>query len=462
MANNTVIVSRPIKNGCNFNAVGNPVIYKLRREDYQFNQINDDGGFAQIQINAVDLTSYFQTGNSVYIQGLGAATITASSFSTNTLVTVDIPFTITSTGYINNNSKRTDYKLDVEIFNAETNASLGPRIVSDFDQAGEVKVNIAGLVKTFLSANWESPTVNEVEEETSLKVYIKYQEFYDVTLWELIDDVANPVVCVFAIIPLLLGSPPDFTRYIHGGNLIQFYPEDDTRYWLTRFNVPSYWRGWPFSLSFIWPEDILSINRRVKQYNSEGTEIGTIGGTVTALTYDGDKIHRMGLGTLHADAKELIVTLEDGDVSGEVPILDDLTIEVKDPCESQVLLFWKNTLGGDAWWMFDESQEYEQSFPGGRRVKRMRLFSDNLKIKDWDAINEINSASEVINSNIVDYEMSNVIDKTHFRNDQQVFIVTQDLVKVGVIAVPASNATKTIFKKHAVEINIELPELFTV
>jgi hypothetical protein len=459
MANNTVVVSRPIKDGCNFNAVGNPVIYKLRREDYQFDQINDNGGFAQIQINGTDLTSYFEVGDSVYVEGIGAAIVSASSFSTNTLITIDISFSATSTGYINNNSKRTDYKIEAEVFNAATDESLGPRIVDDPDQAGEVRVNISGIVRAFLSAEWENPTTNEVEEKTSLEVYIKYQEFYDVTYWELINDVATPVVCVFAVIPLLLGSPPDFSRYAHGGNLIQFYPEDDTRYWLTRFETPSYWRGFPFSLSFIWPSTIPDIDRKVIQYDSQGDEIST---DITNLTSEVDKIHRMSLGSINANTKRIVVTLIDGSVSGEVPILADLEIDAKDPCDSQVLLFWKNTLGGDAFWMFDESQEYEWTYPNGKKVKRMRLFSDNLKIKDWDAINELNSASEVINYNIVDYEMSDVINKTQFRNDNQVYIISSDGEKVGVIVVPTGNQTKTIYKKHAIEITIELPELFLV
>ena len=458
MANNTVVLSRPIKDSCRFNAVGKPIVFKLRREDYQFNQINNNASFAQIQINATDLTTYFEVGNSVYVEGLGAATVTASSFSTNTLVTIDIAFTATSTGYINNNSKRTDYRIEVEVFNSVTNVSLGPRLVHDPDEAGEIRANISGIVKTFLTPDWEEPTVNAPEPDTFLDVFIKYQEFYDATLWELIND-NNSIVCVFATLPMLLGSPPDFTRYIHGGNFLSFEPENDTKLWLTRFDVMSMWRDWPFTLSFIWPLSLTAINRRVIQYDSEGSELSD---TITVLTADLNKIHRMDLGDIDADAKRLVVTLQDGNESGDVPITSELIIDVKDPCDSQLMLFWKNSLGGDSFWMFDESQDYEVGYPGGRKVNRMGLFSDNLKIKDWDAINELNSPTEVINSNIVDYEMSDVINKTQFRNDQQVYIITQDLIKTGVIVIPASNATKTIYKKHAIEITIELPELFTV
>lgn len=454
----TVVLSRPIKTGCNFNA-SNPCIYKLRREDYQFNQINNNGGFAQVQINGVDLSAYFEVGNTLYIEGLATAEVTAIAFSGgNTLITTDIAFIATSTGFINNNSKRTDYKIEAEIFDFATNESLGPRIVQDPSEAGEVMVDVSGIVKTFLSANWEMPAVNEVESETSKKVYIKYQEFYDVTYWTLVNDVASPVVLVFAYMQLLQNSPPDFSRYLHGGNMLSFYPEDDTKIWLTRFVIPSMWRDWPFTLSFIW--NIAEINRRVKQYDSEGNELSN---TATELEPDVDKVHRMTVGDVDPLATRLLITLEDGAGSGTPEqIISELEVTVKDPCDSQILLYWKNSRGGDAFWMFDESQDYQYTYPSGRKVTRMTLFSDNLRIGEWDAINELNSPTEVIALNIVDYGMDDSIDKTHFRNDNQVFIVNQDLSKVGVIVIPTDNKTKTSYKKHSIEITIELPELFPV
>lgn len=458
MSNNTQIISRPIKSRCNFNAC-NPIIYRLRREDFQFNQINNDAGNAQIQINAIDLTAYFEVGNQVYIQGIGTAEITASAYSGgNTLITVDYPFSATSSGYINNNSKRADYKVEVEIFDFETNLAIAQRLIHDPGEDGEIKVDISGIVRTFLIADWSDPVVVNVPEEgTFKKVYIKYQEFYNVTYWDLVNDVANPIVAVFAFIPLLLGTPPDFSRYPHGGNLLLFYPEDENREWLVRFS-PTLWRGWPLSLSFIWG-DHSDINRRVVQIDSQGSELSD---TVTALTPDLDKIHRMTLGDINALATELRVTLEDGSASVAEQILAELTVKVVDPCPSQVLLFWKNTLGGDAFWMFDESQDYEFVYPSGRKVKRMKLFADNLLIKEWEGINELNSSTDVINLNIVDYGMDDSIDKTHFRNDNQVYIINQDGTKVGVIVVPRDRDTKTIYKKHSIEITIELPEMFTV
>lgn len=456
MANNTVLLSRPIKSGCNFNAC-NPIVYRLRREDYQFNQINNDGGNAQVQINSTDLTSYFEVGNQVYIQGTGTVEITASAFSGgNTLITVDSSFVATTTGYINSHSKRVDYKLEVEIFDYDTNLPLAPKIVVDHNDSGEFKVDVS-CVKSYLYSDWEHPAVNEPEQETTKKIYVKYQEFYNITYWDLVDDSANPIVAVFGFIPLMLGTPPDFSRYIHGGNLLSFYPEDDTRKWLTRFS-PVMWRGWPLSVSFLWGQ-FSDIARRVIQNDSAGNELSN---TVTALTPALDEVHRMSLGDINALATELVVTLEDSSGSTPEQIIEEMIIEIREPCPSQVLLFWKNTLGGDSFWMFDESQGYEFAYPGGRRVRRLKLFSDNLRLGQWEGINELNSPSEVIALNIVDYGMDDSIDKTHFRNDNQVYIITQDLAKVGVIVIANTTDTKTIYKKHSIEITIELPELFTV
>jgi hypothetical protein len=460
------VVTRPVKEFCNYNAVGNPVVYLLRREDYQFNQINDDGGYAQIQINGIDLTAFFEVDDSVYVELVGLFTITGIVFSGgNTLVTIDLAYTGSATGFINNISKRTDYFMEVEIFDAITNESLGPKLSISPTPDGECKCDISGIVKAYLYADWSAPAgQNEVEENTSKKVYIQYNEFYDDTFWVETSDEADPVVCVFAVTHLLMNPPPNYSRYAHGGNLLSYFPDDDSRLWMTRFN-PSHWRGWPFTLSFMWPEGFSGSNggieRRVKQINSEGTDISE---AVTSLTPDDnlDTVHRMKLGAIDADAAELEVTLEMGTSGDADAITETLIVKVKDPCDNPILLFWKNNLGGDAFWMFEESQDYQFIYDSGRVVKRLTLFADNLTPTEWDGINQLNSVSQVIARNIVDYGMDDSIDKTHFRNDNQVYIINEDGSKTGVIVIATGNKTKTSQKKHFIELTIELPELFTV
>lgn len=452
------IVSRPIKSSCNFNAL-NPIVYNLLRRDHEFDQINDNGGFVQLQFNAEDLTTFFEVDDVVYVEGLGSGTVTASAFSTNTLVTLDIAFTATATGYVNNLSKRTDHKIEVEVFDYLTDESLGPRIVVDTAEDGTAKANIVALVWAYIQAEWEEVALNQAEEHTSKKVYIVTQEFYDQTYFTEESDELNPVIAVFGYIPLLLNTPPNFTRYAHGGNLLSYFPESSERKFLQRFTRPSMWKDYPWSISFIWPETIATIDRRLKQYDSEGTELADALEPLEAGSGPGtDMVHRLALGLLHVDAVEVKLSLE----TEGTQITEEITIDLKDACELPVLLFWKNCLGGDMFWMFDESQEYEHTYPNGRKVKRLSLFADNLTVEQWEAINELNSGSEVIAKNIVDYELSNVVDRTHFRNDNQVFIINQDAEKVGVIAVATGADTRTHFKKHSLQITIELPEFFTV
>jgi len=68
----------------------------------------------------------------------------------------------------------------------------------------------------------------------------------------------------------------------------------------------------------------------------------------------------------------------------------------------------------------------------------------------------------VIAYNIVDYNMDDSVDKTHFRNDNQVFIINSDGSKTGVVVIPSPAETKSSYRKNAIEITIELPEYFTV
>jgi hypothetical protein len=372
------------------------------------------------------------------------------------LIITDKAYVDSGTGYINNLNKRLGYRIEIEVFDNDTESSLGPRISANPDLSGQVKISVSGVVSAYLSANWTQPSVYAIEPETSRKIFIKIQEYYDGVYRDIVSDIGNPTGCVFAMINLLLVSPPDFTRYAYGGNMNPFnLGIPSTHKWMTRFNAPSAWRGWPFTVSFL-NQGYANVKRRVIFYDSTGTLISSDG---TDMSLPSDGIYRMDLPAIPASAVEANLSIED---PGGDPLSSTITVKIKDPCPAQLLLFWKNSLGGDAIWMFDESQEYKYSYPSGRKVTRMKLYSDNLVIGEWDAINELNSATDVMASNLTDYGMDNSVDKTHFRNDNQVFIINQNGEKVGVIVIETENMTKTMYKKHAVEITIELPELFTV
>lgn len=456
MSNNTQLLSRPIKSGCNFNAVGNPIVYKLRREDNLTTGTADDGGDLQL-IFAGDLTAYYQVGDELYI-GLSEyakiGTVTVSVLDTgNTKVTLDIPYAGGGVDYINNLSKRTDYKVEVEVFDALTNLAIGPRLSFDYDVTGIVYADISGIVRAYLKADWNDVTTADVEALTAKKVYVKYQEFFNVTYWETQNDSASPIVGVFGIINILQFSPPNFTRYAHGGNLLGYFPNVNTAKWLTKFDVATMRRGYNFSLSVLW--GIATMTLHVKQYNSAGVLVGD--GTA-AITKDVGTVVRIDLTDVAPDATRMLVTMENGaDI-----LLEEFTVEISEPCENPVYLFWKNSLGGDAFWMFDESQDYGYTNSSGNKVRRLTLYADNLTVAQWDGLNELNSISDIFQLNIIDYGMDNSIDKTHYRDDNQVYILSLTGERVGVTVINTDNKSRTLNKKHSIQLTIELPALYTV
>jgi hypothetical protein len=459
------VQSRPIKSGCNFNAVGNPLVYKLQRQDSAFHAINDSGGFAQVQINGVDYTPFYEVGDEIYISAYAlTATITASAHSGgNTLITVDIPYDGAGTGFINSLSKRTDYRMSVQVYNSADEA-IGPLLEYEPFSTGLQIVDVSQLIKSYLSAEWEEITgTNQVESETSLEFYISYAEFYDDAYQAYTDDDANPVIGVFAAMQLLF-DPLNLTRYPDGGNLLKFFPADSTKFWLTKFQVAStdkvyMWRGWPFSLSFIWPSTgLATIKRRVVQYDAQGAQVDTDTDTLSVTT--AGAIHRLAMPTIHADAARLMVTLLN---SSDVAITSTLEVEVKEACSNPIHLFWKNSNGGDSYYQFEFNQEYQDLITQGRRAQRLTLYADGLKTNEWNALNELNSPSDTRIAVITDLAMDDSVNKTHARDDQQVYMLSADgETKIGVIVIPTSNRTYTKQLKHAIEVQIELPEIFVI
>lgn len=461
------ITSRPIVSGCNFNAAGNPIVYKLQRSDSAYNGINSSGGFVQVQINGVDLTSFFEPGDSVFVKSTSAVyahrgTITSVGFSGgNTLITTSITYISSSTsGLIINNSKRTDYRIFFEIFRSSDNSSLtnGVQFSTSPDLTGLMYADVS-IVKSLLSAEWIKPSIiNEVDSEASIKVYIKYQEYYDGEVQgSLTSDSANPIHAVFAA--LQIGSE-------NGGNMLAYYLSGSTRLFLTKFALNDslqglvVWRDWPFTLSFIHPDGIGTIARVVRQYAGDGTQLSL---SADNLAANDDSVNRMLLPSLHADAKRLTVDLGPS-VAGM------LDIEIRDVCNynadnellpgrNPIHLFWKNSLGGDSFWNFGKWHEYDYTYQNGRKAKRIRLFEHGVKPVQWEALNELNTIGEIYQRNII--ELTSSVNKTSSRVGQQVYIISKDgTKKTGVIVIPSSDAVRARAIKYLFSVEIELPEIF--
>lgn len=433
-----------------WNAAGNPIVYKLQRKDQQFNQVNNNGGFVQLQFNGVNLVSFFTVSDSIYVKsdnGVYASygTVTARVFSGgNTLVTTDQAYTsAATTGFTNNDTQRADYRVSIDLVNA-SNVPFNPDPIEyQPDPTGYLLLNVSGIVRSLIlpDNNTALSSFGCVDDSgIYLSFYLGYTE-----IWE---SSANVQSIDTQQVIAVLGSLQIPSTY--GGNLAEYSSFNDggpIGKWLTKLTTPVMWRGWPFSLDAI-------INEGV----SGNIYVDAGSNTSTPALFSGKVISAVLTGATDSANDTFTVSIKRS--TGPTQIVETKTIEVQEPCQNPVLLMARNSLGGTLFWMFDFNQEYRYDYGDGRKAKRLLLYTNNLTINRWQALQEFITLGDVYRNSITEFTSSTI--KTSSRIGQQVYVVNQDGTKVGVIALPANNSTQTRRQKHFFELEIEFPEEFAV
>jgi hypothetical protein len=196
-----------------------------------------------------------------------------------------INYVFTTTGI----TTEQNFRIEVEVFKASDNTSLlGITFSFTPDSGGITTANISTIVKGFLSADWSLPAaVNEVEATTSLEVYIKWQELWDGSSTSVQNDVANPIIPMFATNQISTAN---------GANMLDYYTGSATKKWLTLFRLNSSnsglltWPGWPFTLSFIWGNGLTGLQKVVEEYDASDAILIS---TKTSLTDHANTVNRL-------------------------------------------------------------------------------------------------------------------------------------------------------------------------
>lgn len=145
------------------------------------------------------------------------------------------------------------------------------------------------------------------------------------------------------------------------------------------------------------------------------------------------------------------------DISVPVAVSEVKNIRIVDACANPVLIYFRNSLGGDTFWMFNHSQD-EQYTTNIKRAKRKLLYAEHLSLNEWEALNDLNNLNAVYGENITDIREAN---KTSKLIGQQMYGIDVDGEKTGVITIPTTNTTPTRSTTHRFEMEIEYPEYFT-
>lgn len=461
------IISRPSKTISGetsvWNAVGNPIIYDLRREDFDWNQINNNGGFMQVQFNSIDLSDQFSIGDTVYVKSSNGvydltATVTGVSFSTNTLVNLDEEYGSSSGGggYINNVTTRPGYSAYINVYDGDDELINESPFIFSPDFRGDILVNVSAIIRpTLLPDNnfviGGGHTQNDSGVFTPSGFYIEYLEDWTGNNESLIYQ-TDSVNIFFAV----LGANQIPASY--GGNLAEYVIWQDSApqaKFLQLMNKPVIWKDWP---AFICT--IHDVGTTIEMEINDG-----VSGVISNTTSPSQKLVMWDLYTIINSAVtdlvigDLTVTIEQ--VSGSPATkTESLIIDYRESCKNGIMLLGRNHLGGVIQWLFEYSQEYTFDYGNDRKARRMVLHTDSLTINQWEALQDFITLGQVYRDNILELTSDTI--KTSTRVGQQVYIIEQDGTKTGVIVIPTKNQTKTKKYSHEFEIEIEYPEVFAV
>lgn len=427
-----------------WNAVRNPIIYRLIRKDYIVNQVNFDATKAQLQINGVDVSAQFGVGDMVYFEstvpgyGVTKAVLTSVFSGGNTLVTIDQGYLHPVGGWVNTIETKLLYGAEIEVYDDDNNLLNTYPFKYSATSDGRIVADISAVLRANLIADFDGDLTGTTDtfDDTNVykKFYIKYQAVWLGGGESQQDDVANQFFAVLAA--MQIPAPNGGNMAIYSVPFIEF---------LTKMDTLVMWRGYPTLLGAIISEDVAE-------------EI-----YISDTVYSSDHANYSGK-VVSFDLNVVITDQTMSETEMAVYLLsfpaisEQITVELRDACENAVMLLGRNSLGGPLQWLFDENQEYTFDYGNGVKAKRMRLFADDLNLNQWESLQDFFTLGEVYKNNIT--ELTSSVIKTATRTDNQVYVVDANGNKIGVIVIPRQPSTETRQVKHVFEIEIEFPEQF--
>lgn len=173
-----------------WNAVGNPILYKMQRKDFTFASITDSGGFVRLVLSSsfgnvassfvVNDVVYFITDGGVYDT---TGTVTASSYSApNTLVTLSTAYISSSTGFVNNDDLRPLYAVDVDVYDLSNTLINAESFRYTPTSKGALTIDISAILRPEMIADNNSDLTGSDEAFADTNAYqgfyIKYTEVW--------------------------------------------------------------------------------------------------------------------------------------------------------------------------------------------------------------------------------------------------------------------------------------------
>lgn len=445
-------------NTSKWNAAKNPIVYKMRREDFALTSISAGSPNVTVVISG-NVTASILVGHTVIIlttdltqQRTGVVTSSTFAAGNTTVVFLNSGANIGSigTGYLNNLS-RVNYRVRVGVYN--TANTLLSTLEYSPDRIGNLIIDVSTPLLNNISvdnvADYVTGFTTNNETTAYVKFYIRYTEVWTGSAESETNDTANQFFAVYGA--RQIGE-------LYGGNFFDYVCYEDANpvaKFLTKFAPPSIWRGYPFSIHIITSDNATTNSNFVGIYQTITNSF--ISSFSPTKVNNSGKLIRLSPNNalaIPSNAEYLYLTYNNTIEN----LSEDFYCKIKNPCSNPIMLWWRNSLGGDAFWMFEVNQSYSYRYDNGRKAKRYVLFASNLRLDEFDAINELNTLGEVYDTAYT--ELTTSINKSQARIGSQVYMMDSIGKKTGVIVIPTEVSTKTKFSKHKIQITIELPEIY--
>ena len=477
-------------NPCFWNSSRQPFVFNIQRKDCAFFGINDAGGFAQLVVSSyIASASEVVVGSKIYIKDLngiyeGTATVTAIPVTgvPYYAFTTDIPYTSFSIGGYFNLNSRINYGIVATITVEQNGFTTIKTCKVAPDSKGDGMVDIAPYINGAMSKVDNRPDVVDwVDKNTFCKVNVSFLES-----WR--NSSESPLTVPYTYYGI------DGVKAIgdkYGQNFADFVPQTNTPpskgKFLTGFEQPIFFGGYPFDLAYIHPHEYdgayCYILRTAKNGNTtvdgDGAELdNSIGIGVHRIKFDLDalpsdtnnvdiSIFTGGTwGSLYVDYGYSDVDYVEG-VSGTeattYEIIEPLNVVYDRICGNYklpVYLKWRNHLGGWDYFLFQNRQEVETT------AKQLGDFTT----EPFDLATAIGRESITVSQQTTRITMGAFIGSKQISGIKGIerspcVMMCTDRVNnkwVRVRIVPKGFKMDTRAKSIPVEITIELPDTYSV
>lgn len=315
----TTVEVATLTNKSRWNGAHEPIVYKLQRQDKPIWFIFGDGLSGEVTVwfaNTPPFPPAPNIGDQMYINaGPVEGVFTVSSVNLPNIIRVHSNIVVNAyTGFANflYDPFLQNYRLETNIMLSVGN--VWTKIGSSINKPatdGFIDLDVSAWLKTQVTQrnDFDYDVINEKDLNFGQKYALQFRILTS-AFEELFGLVANDSIFFFA-------NPERQIQAKHGNNLGEFVPfpdptlaEENRAKFLSDFEKPTYFRGYPFDLSFIYSEKIKShqIRRNEQKFNLNQ---GLVGGVeVDNLNHsEHSHVNRLMVKDDYDDAKEVDVWL---------------------------------------------------------------------------------------------------------------------------------------------------------